>query len=421
MTDWKDIDAKIMSNAYYAGNEFHDTFRMMRREDPIHWTDGNYGRALWSVTRYDDTAAILTDTDTFSSKFGGNLPPDPEQIFRIDQHAAGFGSLPTFTDAPRHMKLRRPFNKHFATPVIARMTETVQTITNQILDEVEPRGECDFVDDVAAQLPMRLVCDMMGVPEQDWALMRSFAHSFMGSTDPEFRRAGMTESESQLSAQKDLFDYMTALAMEKRKNPTDDFTSLIGTMTMDDELWEARDVGWWCFSMIAGGLETTRNAVATGMLALIQNPDQEALLRSDLSLMNKAVEEILRWATPSKHKLRVATRDIEMRGKLIKKDDWVVPWLISANRDELMFEDPYAFKVDRDPNQHISFGVSTGDHFCLGRNLARLEIKIILETILKRFPAVELAGEYEWLASSNTAGLKHMPVRFRPSPIAEAA
>lgn len=410
--DWKDIDNKITSNAFYATNEFHDVFRMMRKEDPVHWTDGSYGRPLWYITRYDDTAAILTDNDTFSSKFGGNLPPDPDQIFRIDQHAAGFGSLPTFVDAPRHMKLRRPFNKHFTTPVIAKMTDTVRTITNQILDEVEPRGQCDLVDDVAAQLPMRLVCDMMGVPEQDWALMRSYAHSFMGSTDPDFRRPGMSESESQLSAQKDLFDYMTALALEKRKKPTEDFTSLIASMTMDGEPWEDRDVGWWCFSMIAGGLETTRNAVATGMLALIENPDQAALLRSDPSLINKAVEEILRWATPSKHKLRVATRDVEIRGKLIKKDDWVVAWLISANRDELVFDDPYAFKVDRDPNPHITFGVTTGDHFCLGRNLARLEIKIIIEEMLKRLPSMELAGAYEWLASSNTAGLKHMPVRF---------
>lgn len=412
--DWKNIDDKITTNAFYATDDFHEVFRQLRREDPVHWTDGAYGRPLWYIMRHDDTAAYLTDTDTFSSKYGGNLPPDPQQIFRIDQHAAGFGSLPTFVDAPRHMKLRRPFNKHFTTPVIARMTETVRRITNQILDEVGPRGECDLVDDVAAQLPTRLVCDMMGVPVKDWALMRSYAHSFMGSTDPEFRRPGMSESESQLSAQRDLFEYMKDLALEKRKNPTDDFTSLIGAMTMDGEPWEDRDLGWWCFSMIAGGLETTRNAVATGMLALIENPDQAALLREDYSRMNKAVEEILRWATPSKHKLRVATRDVEMRGKLIRKDDWVVAWLISANRDEEVFEDPYRFDVLRDPNPHISFGVTTGDHFCLGRNLARLEIKIIIEELLKRFPTIALNGDYEWLASSNTAGLKRMPVRFEP-------
>lgn len=417
MTNWKEIDDKITSNAYYQSGEYHEVFKMMRHTDPVHLADGVYGRPLWYVMRYDDVSAVLSDNETFSSKFGGNLPPDPNQIFQIDQYEAGFGSIPTFTDNPRHMKLRRPFNKHFTTPMIARRTEAIERITREIIAEVAPRGTCDFVDDIAAQLPMRLVCDMMAVPAEDWNLMRSFAHTFMGSTDPEFRRPGMSESQSQLSAQRDLYEYMTKLALEKREKPGDDFTSLISAMQIDGEPWEPRDLGWWSFSMIAGGLETTRNAVATGMLAFIQHPEQLAKLQVDMSLLDSAVEEILRWATPSKHKLRVATRDVELRDKLIKEGDWVVAWLVSANRDEEVFDDPYTFDIARSPNPHVTFGVTTGDHFCLGRNLARLEIKIILRELLNEFESFELTGEVEWLASSNTSGLKHMPVRMNRAKV----
>ncbi|MCZ4343008.1 cytochrome P450 [Sphingomonadaceae bacterium G21617-S1] len=415
--DWSDIDHNIESNEFFRTEEYHETFREIRNEDPVHYSGGSvYGRPLWHLMRYNDIAAYLSDNTTFSSRHGGNLPPDPNRLLNLteqERYDAGFGSSSTFTDAPRHPLLRQPMNKHFSVPAVARLTETIRRVTKQIVNEVEDRGTCDLVEDVAAQLPMRLVCEYMGVPRQDWDILRSFAQTYMGSTDPQFRREGMSEAKSQATARDDLYEYMKALAIDKRRNPGDDFTTVISSMMIEGEPWNDRDMGWWCFSMIAGGLETTRNAGATGMYTLIRNPDQADRIRQDYSLMPKAVEEILRWATPSKHKLRVATRDVELGGQLIRKDDWVVGWLISANRDEEIFDDPYKFDIARDPNPHMAFGVNTGGHYCLGRNLARLELKVLIEELLRRFGTIELDGAPEWLASSNTAGLKHLPIRCR--------
>jgi len=412
MIDWQDIDNKVTDNNYYASQDYHEMFRLLRREDPVHLADGAFGRPLWILTKYDDTVAVLTDTDTFSSKFGGFLPVSPQSVHTIDREKAGYNALPTFSDDPKHMRYRKPFNRHFTAPMIAKRTDTVRKLVNEIIDEIAERNECDFVDDIAGQLPIRLICEMMGVPREDWNRLSDYAQSFMGGTDPEFQRPGMTLVQSQEAAMRDLYDYMIDLALERRKNPTEDFTSLIGNMRDEGELWAERDVGWWCFSMISGGLNTTRDTFGVGMHTLIENPDQMELLRGDLSLLPSAVEEIMRWVTVSKHKLRVATTDVEIKGRAIRKGDWVVPWLVSANRDEDVFEDPYRFDITRNPNPHVSFGVTTGNHFCLGRNLARLEIRVALEEILQRLKNVEVVGSVEWLASSNSTGIKHLPIRY---------
>jgi cytochrome P450 len=412
MIDWQDVDNKITDNNFYASQDYHEMFRMMRREDPVHLADGAFGRPLWCLTRYDDTVAVLSDTDTFSSRFGGFLPISPQAPFTVDREKWGYGALPTFSDNPKHMKYRKPFNKHFTAPAIASRTATVRTLVGQIIDEIAERGECDFVEDLVGQLPIRLMCDLMGVPREDWNRLSNYAKSFMGGTDPEYQRPGMTLAQSQEAAMLDLYHYMIDLALERRKNPTDDFTSMIGVMQEDGQPWADRDVGWWCFAMISGGLNTTRDTMGVGFYTLLQNPDQMERLRADPSLMPTAVEEVMRWATVSKHKLRIATRDVEIRGHRIRKGDWVVPWLVSANRDEEVFDDPYKFDVGRNPNPHVSFGVTTGDHFCLGRNLARLEVRIAYEEILRRMRNIELVGDVEWLASSNSTGIKHLPIRY---------
>lgn len=413
MIDWQDIDNKVTDNNFYATQDYHEMFRMLRREDPVHLADGAFGRPLWIVTRYDDTVAVLSDTDLFSSRFGGFLPVSPQSVHTIDREAAGYDALPTFTDDPKHMQYRQPFNRHFTAPMIAKRADTIRQLVNEIIDEVADRKQCDFVDDIAGQLPIRLICAMMGVPREDWDRLSNYAQSFMGGTDPEFQRPGMTLVQSQEAAMRDLYDYMIDLALERRRNPTDDFTSLIGNMRADGELWAERDVGWWCFSMISGGLNTTRDTMGVGMYTLLENPDQLDRLRNDAALLPSAVEEIMRWVSVSKHKLRVANADTQIRGRAIRKGDWIVPWLVSANRDEEVFDDPYRFDVGRNPNPHVAFGVSTGNHFCLGRNLARLEVRIALETILDRLADMEVIGDVEWLASSNSTGLKHLPIRYQ--------
>lgn len=414
MADYKEIDQNITTSAYFAGRDFHADFEVLRKEDPVHWTEGNYGRPFWSITRHADVIQVLHDVDTFSSRLGGHLPPDPEEVFKVDQYEAGYNSLPTYTDAPRHMQYRRPFNRHFTTPVVAKLTTGVRELCREIIDEVAPRGKCDLVEDVSAELPSRFVCDLMGVPPEDMGRMRRYTSVFLGSQDPDHRMEGMTASESRLLAQKEMFDYLLDLAIQRRTDPKDDLTTLIANMATDGTPWDDRDVGWWCWSMVAAGLDTTRNGFSLTMQALLENREQFEMLRADRSLLDKAVEEGLRYGCPAKHRFRVVAKDIEFGGKLLKEGDWVVAWLVSANRDETVFENPQSFDIKRNPNPHLTFGTSQGDHFCLGRNLARLEMKLLLDEVLTRLPDIDLDGPGSWLGSTNGSGLKYMPVKFTP-------
>ena len=412
--DWKYIDDNITLDEFYTSDRYHECFKLLRDHDPVHRTENSYGRPLWHVTRHADIIQVQTDADSFSSKYGGNLPPDPKAFLELDHHAFGFDAIPTFTDAPDHLTYRRPFNKHFTVHMVSKMIETVQRITDEIVAEVGPRGSCDLVDEVAGQLPLRLILNMMAIPREDWPAMDRLANLVMGSTDPEYRRPGETASESKFAAFQELHEYLTPLAAERRKNPGDDFVSLIAGMTTDGAPWDMYHVSWWCWTMVVGGLDTTRNGFATGMHAMLQNPGQADLVRNDPALADSAIEEVLRWSNPSKHTLRIATRDVELGGKTIRKDDWVVSWLVSGNRDERVFQNPTEFDVTRNPNPHLTFNANTSPHLCLGRNLARLEMKTLVLAMLNKFKNIEIAGEVEWLASNNVTGPKRLPVRFDP-------
>ena len=297
------------------------------------------------------------------------------------------------------------------------MAGEVQACVDEVLAGVLPRGACDFVDEVAAQLPTRLVCAMMGVPKADHARISRYCAAFMGAQDPAYQIDG-DELKTQRVNMRAVFDYMSALAMERRRCPANDFTSIIGNMESEGAPLSERDVGWWSFAVVVAGLETTRDALAVGFRELLLQPDQADRLRRDPKLLSLAVEEMVRWTNPAKHKFRIATRDVELGGRTIRAGDWVMCWLVSANRDERAFADPYRFDVGRAPNPHIAFGV--GEHSCLGRHLARLEMQLMVKAVLERMPDMELAGEPEWLVSNNHTGLRTMPVRFTPSHRAAA-
>ena len=209
-----------------------------------------------------------------------------------------------------------------------------------------------------------------------------------------------------------IHDYMAALAIERRSDPRADFTGVIGTMQVEGETLDDRDMGWWAFAIVVAGLETTRDALSVGMRELMRQPEQAARLRADPSLMPGAAEEFVRWCNPSKHKFRVATRDVELGGKRIAKGDWVMCWLVSANRDEQVFAKPDQFDIGRKPNPHLGFGV--GEHSCIGRHLARLEIEIMTMALLERLPDLAVAGQERWLACNNHTALLSLPVRFTP-------
>lgn len=403
-----EIDAKLTRPPYFAFGEDHALFEQLRRDDPVHRTEGGV-RPFWSVTRHADIVAVLKDSATFSSDLGGLIPlsatpPTPEQ-----RHAGGYGSIPTHTDSPRHLAVRRPFNRHFAAPAISRMRETVQACVDDIIDEVAPLGRCDLVDDIAARLPARLVCEMMGVPAADHAMIQRHCAAFMGAQDPAYQIDG-DAAATQRFHMAAIHDYMSALAIDRRSDPRADFTGVIGSMEIDGEPLDPRDMGWWAFAIVVAGLETTRDALSVGMRELMQSPEQRARLRADPTLASTAADEFVRWSNPSKHKFRVATRDIELGGKQLAQGDWVMCWLVSANRDERVFPDPYRFDIGRKPNPHLGYGV--GEHSCLGRHLARLEIELMLMALLERLPDLATDGQERWLMCNNHTGLVSLPVQY---------
>ncbi len=412
MIDWADADNKLTTPAFFTTGQHHKLFREMRAAEPVHWTVGNAPRPYWSLTRYADCVRVLEDAPTFSSAYGGVMPasahyPTPEQ-----RYAMGDGSIPTNTDPPRHLQLRRPFNKHWAAPSIARMRDRVARCVDRILADVTPRGECDLVEDLAAQLPARLVCELMGVPEKDQDDIRYYCAAFMGAQDPAYQIDGSVAKTQQVMMGK-LFNYMFALALERREQPLDDFTSIAAKLEVDGEKLDNRDLGWWTFSFVAAGLETTRNALSVGLYELMRHPDEWQRLQANPALAPLAAEEIVRWVNPSKYKWRVATADCQVGQKLIREGDWVVCWLASANRDEDVFADGNRLDVGRNPNPHLAFGA--GEHSCIGRHLARLEMQIMLNAVMRLMPDMHVTEEPEWLSSTNHTAFKRLRVAYTPT------
>ena len=279
------------------------------------------------------------------------------------------------------------------------------------------RGECDFVVDVAARLPMGIICEMMDIPRANWESMFKWGNMVIGGEDPEYQVGGSAMGTA-MEGGMQIFMLCSELAKYRRDHPGQDLLSVIATARLDGELLNDMEIGHNAVMFVLGGLETTRNAISGGVLELIRNPDQFKRLAENPSLMPTAIEEILRWTSPITHIMRTATRDFEWRGKKIRDDDWVVIWNPSANRDQDAFPDPYRFDITRNPNYHLAFG--QGEHFCIGSHLARLELRLMLEEVMRRMPDLRLAGEVERLTSFQVAGIKHMPVAFTPSKAAAA-
>jgi cytochrome P450 len=317
------------------------------------------------------------------------------------------------TDPPRHAKLRQIVNKGFTPRSLAPREPAVRALCREIVDSVAARGSCDFVVDVAARLPTAVICQMMGIPEAFWDHVIGLTNRLFGSSDPEYQEGGSVEQTAR-AVQVELFMFFGTLIEERRKRPGADLVSAILQGEVEGERLDDMEVLFNCILFLVAGQETTRNAISGGILELIRSPEERARLAREPEIMPNAVEEILRWSTPVAHVMRTATRDLEIGGRKVKEGERVVAWLASANRDERVFADPYRFDLARSPNDHLAFGFA--EHFCLGANLARLEIRAMVEEVLSRLHGLELAGEPVRLRSNFAAGIKHMPIRFQPSP-----
>jgi cytochrome P450 len=402
----------------FAKQDPHPVFKRMRAEDPIQWTTGRISRGFWSISRYEDALTVYRDTETFSSqRYSVGLPSNPEAEQMLSPEMRGCGQMLIGTDPPRHNAMRRRFNGSFLPRAIARLESSSRPIVSEIIDAVAPRGQCDFVVEVAARLPMAIICEMMAIPRADWESIFKWANMVIGGEDPEYQVGGSALNTS-MEGGMQLFMYSLNLAKNRRDNPGGDLLSVIGTAKLDGTLLNDMEIGHNAVMFVLGGLETTRNAISGGVLELMRNPEQWKRLAQTPALMPTAIEEILRWTTPITHIMRTATRDFEWRGRQIHDDDWIAIWNVSANRDEEAFADPYRFDITRNPNYHLAFG--QGEHFCIGSHLARLELRLMLEEVMRRMPDLRLAGEVERLKSFQVAGIKHMPVAFTPSRAAAA-
>jgi cholest-4-en-3-one 26-monooxygenase len=410
--DWDEIDHKLTSPEFFARPDLHETFDLLRDEDPVHWTDRHDKHPFWSVTGHQDMVDVLDAPEAFSSRGGTALPAGGMPATAEERKVRGFDGDIVTMDPPVHPRFRQPFNKHFSVPSAGRMQAEIDRIIDVLLDAVAPRGECDVVEEVASQLPTRLFFPMMGIPESDWAWLRRLTTTAQLADDEEFQTEGDAR-ETQKQSQTELFNYMRDLVRERRQRPVDDYTSVIAAMRVYGEPMADDVAGRTAMGVLVGGLETTRNALAVGLLGLMRDPEQAQLLRDDPSLAKGATEEILRWVTPSRNRLRIATEDLEFRGRQIRAGDWMVLWTLAANRDARVFRDPHQIDITRSPNDHLSFG--GGNHICLGRHVARLELAAALRKFVTRFPDAEPVIEPARIASQGVNGLKRLDVRFTPA------
>ena len=397
---------------FVRGNP-HEVWRLLRAQAPVHWSDGAARGTwsfpgFWSITRYDDVVAVSRDPATFISSKGITMMTDPENA----TPASGLGKMLITMDPPRHVRLRRLVNKGFTPRMVAQLEPHVRGIVTEILDAVAPTGACDFVTDIAARLPVAVICEMMGVPREDWNQMFELTNRVLGADDPEYQTAGADAVETALQGQREMFGYFARLLGERRQARRQDLVSVLVDAEVDCEQLTNEEILYFCYLLILAGNETTRNATSGGMLALIEHPDQRARLLAEPALLPTAIEEILRWSSPVMHMARHATRDTEIRGQNIRAGEKLLLWYPSANRDEDAFPEPDRFDVGRTPNDHLAFGI--GEHFCLGAGLARLELRVMFEELLRRLPDIEPAGPVERLRSTFIGGIKHMPVRFTP-------
>jgi cholest-4-en-3-one 26-monooxygenase len=382
----------------------HETFAHWRRTDPVHLTEHPEGHSYWSVTDYDDVVLASRDGQLFSNERGGVFMFEMEEEMLAQQNM-----LMLMMDPPRHTRYRLLVSRAFTPRNIRALEEYIDRTATEIVDNVIERGECDFVTDLAAELPLQVIAEMMGVPQSDRKLIFDWSNKMIGSEDPEFA----SEEGDAETAMTELFAYSHALVDERRANPREDIITALTQAEIEGDVLSELEIDLFFLLLAVAGNETTRNLTANGMAALFQNPDQLTKLRSDLSLMPTATEEMLRYSAPVMYFRRTATADTTLGGKDIKKGDPVVLWYISANRDETHFDAPDEFRVDRTPNEHIAFG-GRGPHFCLGANLARSEINKLYLEVFNRLHNLELAGDIQRLRSNFINGIKHMPITFTP-------
>ncbi len=406
-------DVDLTDLDVFERGEAWSRFDTLRREAPVHWNPEPAPNAgFWSITRQEDIVAIDRDSETFTSTRFVNLE-------EVDDDLIGIRRSMLESDGTRHRALRKLLQRDFGGQTLRRYEDFLRDLTRATVDAALRKGEFDFVTEISADFPIQVLSRMLDVPEDDTGQLIAWGNRMIGNTDPDYADVLLADRDSdrykhlpfRSPAALEVFEYGRRLARERRGGDGDDLVSkLVNRVPIDGEPLTATEFDNYFLLLVVAGNETTRHTISHAMLALLEHPGQFALLQSRPELIPSAVEEMLRWASPVYHFRRTATRDVELRGRHIKRGDKVVMWFASGNRDEEVFADPYDFDVTRRPNDHVTFGKG-GPHFCLGNNLARLEIRLMFETLLPRLRSIELAGEVTRVRSNFVNGIKKFPVR----------
>jgi len=385
----------------------HELFKQLRHECPVHWTPriSEYPEeaGYWSITTADDVHTVSRDWQTYSSETGG-ITALTNAIMPLELIQAMFIGM----DPPKHDRLKALFQRGFTPKRIAEHEGTIRDITVRTLDGLQGQAGCDLVTDVAQPVVSRVIGSFMGIPPEDDRIWAELMNTTLGAGDPDLNPAGV-ESVMQRDVP-EIFERCRALISERRERPTDDLTSVLVHAEVDGERLEEHEIVMGFFLLMAAGNDSTKATYCSAMRALMENPDQRRLLLDDPSLVSSTVEEALRMFPAFAHFRRTATCDTKLNGKTIREGDKVVMWYVSSNRDETRYEDPDSFDVTRNP-EHQAFGAG-GRHFCLGTALARLELNILIEETLARYPAMELAGQPLYAESPFINQLKTLPVRL---------
>jgi cytochrome P450 len=407
----EDVDFSTFEFWSLPAPEREAAFAALRRERPVAFMQEIQpppeiplprGPGYWAVTRHADILEASRTPEVHCSGKGTQIGDLPEQFNEF------FGSMINMDD-PRHGRLRRIVSRGFTPRALGQLEHDVQRRARQTIDRVIDRGECDFVTDIAAPLPLEIICDLMGIPDSQAKFVFDRTNVILGLGDPEYVPPGQNVLAAALAAGADLAKLMNELGELRRRKPTGDLTSQLLHAEVDGETLTDAELASFFVLLVVAGNETTRNAISHGMKALCDFPDQRAKWAADFEgVAPTAIEEIVRWASPVIHFRRTATRDTALGGQAIRAGEKIVLWYNSGNRDEAVFADPYRFDVTRTPNEHVGFG-GPGPHHCLGANLARREMRVMFREIFSRLPDLEITGPPEMLRSNFIHGIKHMP------------
>ena len=413
---------ELISGEYYAEHgPPHDLWTRLRNESPVHHCEPASYEPFWAITKHADVIEISTQPELFRSE-PGIVVLDRTQEAAFETSAFSMMRVIIMIDPPEHREVRKVSSHVFTPRAIRTLDDLIDRSAREVVDRLAVdggEGECDFANDVAAAHPLRILSTMLGVPlEQEPDILR-LTNQLFANEDPELQREGEDRTRALMELGQELYQLFDGIIQDRQGCPRDDLASVLANGLIDGEPMGPMEMVGYFLIIFTAGHDTTKNALVGGMRAFIENPDELAKVRAHPERVEKAVEEIVRWTSPVNYMKRTAAQATVIGGQKIGAGESLVMFYASANRDEEVFDDPFNFRVDRDPNRHLGFGI--GEHFCLGANLARRSQRALLLQLARRLEWAELAGEPEQIQSSFVVGLKHLPMRYRLRPPSEPA